>query len=245
MVTTTNRPRLRVPQRLSCATCRCRHASEWHVLTDEQVGYMDRNKSVLLYRAGTMLHQEGNPVTGLFSLEEGTVGMRVTNEDGHALLLELAFPGQLLGYRAYFNQGTHDESAVALEDCVVCHIDRRIVAELLRDNPALAPQFLKRLAVDVKTMAHKLAECSWLSVHSRLCKLLVELVEHFGGNEQNGGIHITPPLTRQDYAELLGVRTETAARAFRTLEDEGLIRMQRRTVTIPDMHRLMEHAGQD
>jgi CRP/FNR family transcriptional regulator len=54
------------------------------------------------------------------------------------------------------------------------------------------------------------------------------------------------PMGRQDIADFLGLTIETVSRQFTKLRKENVIRIENnRRVTVPDMDRLMRHAGND
>ena len=54
------------------------------------------------------------------------------------------------------------------------------------------------------------------------------------------------PLTREAMADYLGLTLETVSRQVSALKKDGVIQLEgKRHVTIPDMSRLMEEAGDD
>ena len=61
-----------------------------------------------------------------------------------------------------------------------------------------------------------------------------------------GPIVFDLPLTREAMADYLGLTLETVSRQISALKKEGIIELEgKRHVTIPDMRRLMEEAGDD
>ena len=74
----------------------------------------------------------------------------------------------------------------------------------------------------------------------RLAVLLSNLAEGFGV-EQNGGILISLPLSREDMASYLGLTRETVSRRLSALQAEGIVSLQGgRKIVVLDLKRLKE-----
>ena len=76
-----------------------------------------------------------------------------STDNGNSVLLELAYPGDTIGYRSFLTGSEHKTSAEALGPSVVCHIDRATITALLAGNPALGLRFLKRSIGELEARA--------------------------------------------------------------------------------------------
>jgi diacylglycerol kinase (ATP) len=79
--------------------------------------------------------------------------------------------------------------------------------------------------------------CLFKDVKLRLLEFLMDLAQEFG-RTRDGGIHISHTLTQSDIAMLIGTSRKTASLLLNELEDDGLIRHDRRHIFIPDMKAL-------
>ncbi len=65
-------------------------------------------------------------------------------------------------------------------------------------------------------------------------------------NGPSGPMIFDLPLTREAMADYLGLTLETVSRQMSALKKDGVIQLEgKRKVTVPDMGRLMEEAGDD
>jgi len=79
-------------------------------------------------------------------------------------------------------------------------------------------------------------ELSFTTVRHRLASLLVRQARHRKRTAQ--GIEITLPASNQELAAQIGTVRELVSRNLSRLQTEGLIRIEGRSVTIPDLKAL-------
>ena len=64
--------------------------------------------------------------------------------------------------------------------------------------------------------------------------------------KKTGALSVDLPLTREEMADYLGLTLETVSRQISALKKDGVISLEgNRHVSIPDMDRLLEEAGDD
>ena len=69
----------------------------------------------------------------------------------------------------------------------------------------------------------------------RVARRLVELVERFGEESDDGSVRITLPITQEELAGWAGASREATAKALHELRDLGLIETARRDITVRDL----------
>lgn len=75
----------------------------------------------------------------------------------------------------------------------------------------------------VRTLRDKIDVMSAGSVPQRLASLLIGLVERFGDEAEDGSTILPIPLGRTDLALLVGTTVETAIRAMRKWQKDGIV----------------------
>lgn len=225
---------------LSCLTCPGRELSEWCALSYEDLAALERHRTHHDYRAGEVIFHQSAPCLGVHCVESGTVGLRKVDAEGRGVIVRLVHPHETVGGRTFFAGGSYSSTAEALTPARVCFIDRTGVRELLTRSPALAQRFLRRLAEDLRDADDEKLQAATLGVRARVARLLLALAERYGVPGAPGAFELELPLARQDMAALIGVRPESVARAVRSLTDDGVALFQGRTVTIPDIDRLLQ-----
>ena len=235
------KPVVVLPQNpLSCLACVKRADNEWSALTSGEVHELCQARVPLRHAAGTVVYHQGEPSTGVFCVVSGTVALRKGDDHGHSVLLRLVPAGETFGYSECFAELAWSSSAETMEEAELCFIPRRILNRLLSNNVELSRRFQTHLVRDYNSAKEAILQQAWLPVRARLAHLLMRLKDHFGRLDQSGDVSITPPLTRQDIADLLGTRQETIARTLHAMADEGVLRLRGRTVVVPDLRVLQE-----
>ena len=221
----------------SCQNCAHFKDSEWAVLGGCNAKGLDCARRSRHFLPGEPVYHEGDEPSGIYCVSSGLIGIRKVDAEGDSMLLRLVRPGQTFGYRSALTGAPHGVSAEALKDARVCHIPAATVRKALAEEPGLLMAFFRHLADDMAAAEVKVMETVSASCRVRFLRLLMAL----GGGEDAGLLEL--PVSRQDIASLIGVRSETMSRVIRGIEDEGLAHFSGRRVEIPDPHRLAEESA--
>ena len=224
----------------NCFSCQWRDRSQWCALERDDIGYLDRQKRCVSYKAGEIVVRQGDPCEGVYCLEAGTVALRKTDEHGNTALVRLCHAGDTIGYRDFFRDAPSGTSAETLTPSRICFVGRGAVHSLLSHNPALGLTFLRRIALDLDQAEQTILEAGSFPVRTRLAHLLLTLRERYGSVDDQGVLTISLPLARQDIASILGSRPETIARVIHGLEADQVARFSGRNVIIDDLDMLLD-----
>jgi CRP-like cAMP-binding protein len=82
-----------------------------------------------------------------------------------------------------------------------------------------------------------LEDASFLKIHARLAKKLLELGETFGRREGDS-IEINLRVTQKDLADMVGATRESINKELRILRDKGIVAVTGHSFRITDVHRL-------
>ena len=177
---------------------------------------------------GQILFGEGEPAEAMYGVDSGQVKIFKLSPDGREQVLRLVGPGECFNEVPIFDGGPNPANAQALETALVWGIRRTDMQRLIEEHPAVAIGFLKAFAGKLRYFTRKVEDLSFRSVTSRVAKLLLELAEDDGG----GGLRLPARFTQQEMANVVGTAREMIGRAFKTLEKEGAIRLDRHRVII-------------
>ena len=147
--------------------------------------------------------------------------------------------GDYFGETSLFNnEGGILFNAIALNDVIVCAVDKDKVDSVLEENPRIAIVVLKSLTnrlKDTEEFAHKLVTND---VRVRIAYMLKKFKRKYGKIE-NGEIFIDLPINREDMANYCGITRETMSRKLSIFEHEGLIEIRgNKSLIIKDIERL-------
>lgn len=159
-----------------------------------------------------------------FQVNSGKIKMNNFNEDGKEFIQGIFTVGSSFGEPPLFADLKYPAQAEAVEESLVWRLEKESFFKLLRENPEVHLELTKVLAERLHYKATMVAEISTESPEHRLLKLIDYFKTH---------IHKIPKeepylveLSRQQMADLTGLRVETVIRAIKSLEKKNIIKLQ-------------------
>lgn len=232
------------PASLNCDNCPSREAGIYCSLDASELEAINAQRDSHHYRKGEVIFYEGTPADGMYCINQGRVKVYKTGLDGRQQIVRIAGPGALVGYRALLADESYHASAEALEDALVCCIDKQAFAELMARNPDFSLRMIKKLAVELRQAEELATSIAQKSVRERMAELLLILKDSYG-KPMKDGVLIELRLSRGEMAEMIGVTQETAIRLLSEFKKDGLIHVDARTITLRDIPALHKTAALD
>ncbi len=107
-------------------------------------------------------------------------------------------------------------------------------------HPKVALKVLRVVGKRLRGLVSIIEELSFTTVRSRLISLLLRLARQQGKPAAGGAVKIMLPASNQELAAHIGTVRELVSRNMSRLQSEGLIRIDGRTVTIPNLAALKD-----
>lgn len=180
------------------------------------------------YAKGTLVFQEGNPAKHYYQLQSGEVKMNNFNEDGKEFIQGIFSKGESFGEPPLLISKNYPANAVALTDVVLLQLSQPVFLELLQKHPETAIAISTRLANRLYYKSVMASEISSQDPEHRLLKLIDYLKLHVEEIPENEKYCVT--LTRQQLADLTGLRVETVIRSIKSLEKKGALLIESRKI---------------
>ena len=214
-----------------CKNC----LSEWHLA-------MEAHKTNFKVKKGEIIFREGDPVTGVYFTYSGTVKIYKKWEADKELIIRFANNGAIFGHRGLGKNGIYPISAAALEESIVCYIDRDFFEATLKVNTEFSYELLMFFARELSESERKMRNLAHMPVKGRVAEALILLKEQFGVTPE-GFINIE--LSRQDLASFAGATYETVFRVINELVNDKLISLAGKSIMITNyagLHKLTQEA---
>ena len=229
-----------------CGDCPIRHRAVCARCESDELERLEDIKYYRKFEAGQHIIWASDRMDFVGSVVSGIATLTQTMEDGRTQMVGLLLPSDFVG-RPGRSEAAYD--VVATTDLVMCCFRKKPFEELMDKTLHIAHRLLEMtldeldaarewmLVLGRKTAREKIA--SLLSIIARRDATL-----KMQGTE--GPLVFDLPLTREAMADYLGLTLETVSRQMSALKKDGVILLEgKRHVTIPDMGRLMEEAGDD
>lgn len=183
------------------------------------------------YRRGEAVFHQGDPGELLHVVYEGRLKIVLPDAAGDEAVLAILGPGDLFGDLALLDGGARSATVVALEPVETAILSRAEFVGLLRRSPAVVDGLLATLAGVIRRLSDEVADLTFLDLHGRLAKKLLELAEAHG-QSTDGSIVIQVPLTQEELAAMIGATRPRVNRLLGLYEDRGAIARRGRHIAI-------------
>jgi len=226
-----NRTSTKDNQNTGCTFCRSHHRSLFASLNDEDIARIDRGKTCTRYKKGQVLFHEGTRPLGVFCVNSGRIKVYRVGMDGKEQITRISAAGDLLGYKALLSEHHYEQTAEAVDDCVVCFVAKEDFLSLLRPDSQFYMDLLKKVCEENSDMADKMTRMAQQSVRQRLALSLIMLKDTYGIESGTDG-EIEINLTREDLANIVGTATESLIRLLNEFKKEEFIETKGRKIKV-------------
>ncbi|MBL1143108.1 MAG: fumarate/nitrate reduction transcriptional regulator Fnr [Proteobacteria bacterium] len=221
----------------TCTTCNLHELCLPRGLSVEDLNKLDYvikgsrpiQKNKHIFRSNDSFHS-------FFAVRSGSVKAYTLNESGEEQIIGFYFPGEILGFDA-IEEHKHTCSAVALETTTVCSIPYTKLNEISAQVPELQDQILRLISREITKENKLLLTINKRSAEERIATFLVSLSSRFqklGYSAKEFNL----PMSRQDIGNYLGLTIETVSRLFTKFQKNGLIKIDKKSISIQDLSTL-------
>jgi CRP-like cAMP-binding protein len=204
------------------------------IAINENIEYQ---KTTISYKRGQTLFVQGHLPHGVFCITKGNVKLSKQGSDKKETIVRIISSGGLLGHESFITHVPYNWTATALEDTEACFIDKRVVKEILQNNPAISNNLIHKLSTDLNIADNKFTSLHQKNVRERLAELIVALRKSHGVLEGDL-IKIDLKLSREEKANIVGTASETLIRYMTEFKDAGIIEEKGKYIYIIDEKKL-------
>jgi CRP/FNR family cyclic AMP-dependent transcriptional regulator len=184
---------------------------------------------------GEMLLFEGEPAETLYFVVDGAVKVFKTSQDGKEQILQIIRPGDSFNDVPVFSGEVNLTSAEAMGKVVLNMIKKSDLETILREYPQVAMNVIHILSQRVRQLVSLVEDLSFRQVTGRVAKMLLEYAGDGSGDR--------PRLTQQEMAAMIGTAREMVGRSLKSLEEDGMIKIDRHRIIVADIDALKATAG--
>ncbi|WP_298301148.1 Crp/Fnr family transcriptional regulator [Hydrotalea sp.] len=168
--------------------------------------------------ANEVLFREGEECHFYYQLVEGSVRWVNINDEGKEYVQDMIAPGESLGEMPLFDDGPYAATAIANKESILLRLQKHHFHQLLKEEPEIHFLFSQLLA---KRLRFKFLMSKVLASNKpeeKICTLLTyyKINKKFFCSKCN-----MVQLTRQQIADMTGLRVETVIRSIRQLQEKG------------------------
>ena len=191
---------------------------------------------IVTLKAGDYLFREGDSAKNFYFVRSGQIFITKFAESGRVLSLRLATRGSIIGELPLYEENpVYIFNAIAQSDSEVYAIEFPILHAWLEKKPALAINLLKVIGVHMRKQHSKFRDLVLYGKKGAIYSTLIRFANSYG-QEIDGGVLITVPLTNQELANYSATARESLNRMLNDLRRQNVIEMRDGLIFIRDIN---------
>lgn len=210
------------------------HVPLFNGLEAEEIARIARDTREISVNRGDMLFHKGDTPTGLHLILYGQVKLAFTSPQGGEKVIEIISQGQTFGEAVMFMDKPYMVYAQALSDSRLLHISKTVILEELDKDPKLSRKMIAGLSI---RLHHLVSDVESYSLHSGRQRIIGYLLRDYVENNQPS-LTVTLPTSKGVIASRLNLTQVHFSRILHDLSNSGLIVVQGRKISIPDVEKL-------
>ena len=190
---------------------------------------------------GEIIFQRGAPCVGFHIVIYGQVKLAFTSPQGGEKVVEIIGPGHSFGEALMFMNKPYIVFAQALSDCLLLHVSKDAVFRELERDATFARKMLAGLSRRLHGLICDVESYSLRSGTQRVIGYLLPRDAEI--NQKTASLEITLPVSKTILASRLNLTPEHFSRILHDLSEQGLISVNGKIITIPDVEKLRNYEG--
>jgi len=187
-------------------------------------GLLSLGANVKKYQPQELIFEEGTECHFYYQLISGSVRWSQVNEEGKEFVHDMIEPGECFGEFPLFDGKPYAASAFATNECEVVRFPKEDFQQLLKNDPDLHFAFTRLLVERLRFRFMLSKDLAGNKPEDKICSLLTYFKEH---KKYFCSTCNMVQLTRQQIADMTGLRVETVIRSIRHLQEIGRLNINR------------------
>jgi len=194
-------------------------------------------------KKGCALYHQGDPFEFIHGVRSGTFKSALDLRDGREHVTGFQMAGELLGLDA-LAMGRHASSAVALENAETWAIPYARLSDPAATSPALHHAISRMMSREIVRDHGLMLLLGTMNAEERLAVFLLNISRRLQARGYSPSeFHLR--MSRAEIGSYLGMKVETVSRAFSTFQQEGLLSVAKKHVSMLDLDGLGRKLASD
>lgn len=192
-------------------------------LTDEEMEPVLEIARNRVYRKGTHLFMQGDPLTNVYFIMHGKIKIYRTDLQGKEQIVNVLGENEMFPHQGFFRNDDYPAHAEVLDEATLIYIPIHQFEQFLISNPEVSVKVFRVLGDIIVDLQNRLEEQILYNTYEQIILLLLRLTKSHGKEIADGSFQITTPFTNRDLANMIGSSRETVSRTLTQLKKNNLI----------------------
>jgi CRP/FNR family cyclic AMP-dependent transcriptional regulator len=196
----------------------------------------DTNRETLIsslilreYKKGSAILQSSDSSKDIMFVADGTVDVKLVGPNGREVIVARLNTGEFFGEIALLTGSSRTADVNTVEDTMILILRASDFESLLNNIPGLSHSLLVHLANRVAAASNRIADLALYDVYYRVYRTLKSLAKK---DAKSNELKILERPTHKELASMVGTSREMVTRALTKLQEDGVILLDDKQVTI-------------
>ena len=176
-----------------------------------------------------LIVEEGLPGDYMYVVREGRVKVIKGSDEGREKIMDFLEEGDFFGEMSLLDRAPRSASVKTTEPVLLLALSRTAFLDLLSRSPSLALGAIQVLTQRLREADDQASSMSFQKVTERARGLFERIAR-----EEGDGPRLTPPMTHQQIADMIGTSRETVTRAIKRLKRDGWLGQEGKRYAVLD-----------
>lgn len=203
--------------------------SETQLFAEFPKHYLDElteSSQKLEYKKNTTIMNQGSRGTSMYVVLVGRLKVYTLDAEGNQTILAFLNKGDFVGELALFDEEPRSASVVTMEKSRLLKLNRQMLLDFLHRHPDACMPIFRALTQRIRSIDEVVCNLTQKDVYGRLRRTLQNQAV------EEGGRLITPRLTHQELADMVGSSREMISRILKELRIGEYINIESKRIIL-------------
>lgn len=176
-----------------------------------------------MYRRGTHIFMQGDPLTNVYFIHSGQIKIYKTDLHGNEQIVNILQSNDMFPHQGFFRKDTYPAHAEVDEDAVLIYIPIKSFEKFLITHPEICITVFRVLGDIIMELHNRLEEKILHNIYEQIIMLILRLGNKYGVKLDNNYIQLQMQFTNRELASMIGSSRETVSRTLTQLKKQQLI----------------------
>jgi len=202
-------------------------------LNNNEFGQLTLSRKEIFFRKGDTICREGEKINNFYYLKEGLLKVYKTVDTRKEQIISITKPLDFIGLLSVFSNSNYIYSVSALESSSICIIELDTLKELIQSNGEFAMTLLEKMSKMNDQILETRLLINLKNLRGRTAYIILMFAKDIYKSKK-----FDLPVSRKEIAELIDMRTENVIRILSELRNDGIIKIEGKSIEIIDQKRL-------
>lgn len=213
----------------SCKDCAVKSSTVFN-LDEQELEILCKNSTEISFMANENIIKQGSFTQNVVFIKSGIFKIHLTGTHGKDEILKIDKGPLFVGASDVFANKIHSYAVTALSDTTACFIAYDGYEHLIQNNGSFALEVMKTLSTDIVEHYRIFVDKINKQLNARFADALIYFSRHIYESDT-----IEIPLTRTELGDYIGTSRETVTRIIHDFQEDGVIKVEGKSITLLKM----------